>query len=116
MGAGSALSRTASSFNSSCTRTRSGPCRTWTSEKVTVAPAELQLALQLIDQISQDTFDPTQFEDEKKQRVPAAIDEKIAGKQIVAPAHNEDAATGQVIDLMDGLKASLGSKAATSAT
>lgn len=83
-------------------------------EKVTVAPAELQLALQLIDQISQDTFDPTQFEDEEKQRVLAAIDEKIAGKQIVASAHSEDAATGQVIDLMDALKASLGSKAATS--
>ncbi len=84
-------------------------------EKVTVAPAELQLALQLIDQISQDTFDPTQFEDEEKQRVLAAIDEKIAGKQIVASAHSEDAATGQVIDLMDALKASLGSKAAASA-
>jgi DNA end-binding protein Ku len=84
-------------------------------EKVTVAPAELQLALQLIDQISQDTFDPTQFEDEEKRRVLAAIDEKIAGKQIVASAHSEDAATGQVIDLMDALKASLGSKAASSA-
>ncbi|CAN7598480.1 Ku protein [Variovorax paradoxus] len=84
-------------------------------EKVTVAPAELRLALQLIDQISQDTFDPTQFEDEEKQRVLAAIDEKIAGKQIVASAHSEDVATGQVIDLMDALKASIGSKAATSA-
>ncbi|MDP9965549.1 DNA end-binding protein Ku [Variovorax paradoxus] len=82
-------------------------------EKVTVAPAELQLALQLIEQISQDTFDPTQFEDEEKQRVLAAIDEKIAGKQIVASAHTEDAASGQVIDLMDALKASLGSKAAS---
>ena len=84
-------------------------------EKITVAPAELQLALQLIDQISQDTFDPAQFEDEEKQRVLAAIDEKIAGKQIVASAHSEDAASGQVIDLMDALKASLGSKAASSA-
>jgi DNA end-binding protein Ku len=84
-------------------------------EKITVAPAELQLALQLIDQISQDTFDPAQFEDEEKQRVLAAIDDKIAGKQIVASAHSEDAASGQVIDLMDALKASLGSKAASSA-
>jgi DNA end-binding protein Ku len=84
-------------------------------EKITVAPAELQLALQLVDQISQDTFDPTQFEDEEKQRVLAAIDEKIAGKQIVASAHSEDVASGQVIDLMDALKASLGSKAASSA-
>lgn len=79
-------------------------------EKVTVAPAELQLALQLIDQISQDAYDPAQFEDEEKKRVLAAIDEKIAGKEIVASAHGEDAAGGQVIDLMDALKASLGKK------
>src|SRR5438128_5908133 len=53
-------------------------------EKVTVSPAELKLAMQLIDQISEDTYDPTMFEDEEKKRILAAIDEKIAGKQIVA--------------------------------
>ena len=38
-----------------------------------------------------------------------AIDEKIAGKAIVASARGEDVtAGGQVIDLMDALKASLG--------
>src|SRR5690606_10386280 len=51
----------------------------------------------------------TLFEDEEKKRVLAAIDEKIAGKQIVASAHSEDVAGGgQVIDLMDALRASLG--------
>jgi DNA end-binding protein Ku len=81
-------------------------------EKVSVSGAELQLALQLIDQISEDSYDPTQFEDEEKKRILAAIDEKIAGKEIVASAHNEEPSSGQVIDLMDALKASLGKKPA----
>ena len=79
-------------------------------EKVAVSPAELQLALQLIDQISEDTYDPTKYEDEEKKRVLAAIEEKIQGKHIVASAHNEEPGSGQVIDLMDALKASLGKK------
>jgi len=78
-------------------------------EPATVSPAELQLALQLVNQSSEDSYDPTQFKDTEKARVLAAIDEKIAGKQIVASARGEEvAAGGQVIDLMDALKASLG--------
>jgi DNA end-binding protein Ku len=80
-------------------------------EKVSVSPAELQLALQLIDQISEDEYDPSQYQDEEKKRVLAAIDEKIAGKHIVASARTEETGGGgQVIDLMDALKASLGKK------
>ncbi len=82
-------------------------------EPVAVTPAELQLALQLIEQISQDAYDPTQYVDEEKQRILAAIDEKIAsGKQVVAVAHDEAPSTAQVIDLMDALRASLGKKPA----
>lgn len=80
-------------------------------EKVTVTAAELQLALQLIDQISEDAYDASKYEDEEKKRVLAAIDEKIGGKEIIASAHNEAPTSGQVIDLMDALKASLGKKA-----
>ena len=79
-------------------------------EHVTVSAAELQLALQLIDQISEDAYDPAKYEDEEKKRVLAAIDEKISGKQVIASAHNEEPTSGQVIDLMDALKASLGKK------
>jgi DNA end-binding protein Ku len=80
-------------------------------EKVSVSQAELQLALQLIDQISEDAYDPSQYQDEEKKRVLAAIDEKIAGKHIVASARAEETGGGgQVIDLMDALKASLGKK------
>ncbi len=78
-------------------------------EKVTVSAAELKLAMQLIEQISEDTYDPTMFEDEEKKRILAAIDGKIAGKQIVANEPHEPASGGaQVIDLVEALRASLG--------
>jgi DNA end-binding protein Ku len=82
-------------------------------EPVTVSPGELQLALQLIDQISQDAYDPTQYADEERKRILAAIDAKIAGKEVVASSHDEAPSSAQVIDLMDALRASLGKKAAT---
>jgi DNA end-binding protein Ku len=84
-------------------------------EPVTVSAGELQLALQLIDQISQDAYDPAQHVDEERKRILAAIDEKIAGKQVVASAHDEAPSTAQVIDLMEALRASLGKKAASAA-
>ncbi len=81
-------------------------------EPVSVTPAELQLALQLIDQISEDAYDPAKYEDEEKKRILAAIDQKIAGQQVVASARHEEPSSAQVIDLMDALRASLGKKAA----
>jgi DNA end-binding protein Ku len=81
-------------------------------EPVTVTAGELQLALQLIDQISQDAYDPTQYVDEERKRILAAIDAKIAGKEVVASAHDEAPSTAQVIDLMEALRASLGRKTA----
>ena len=80
-------------------------------EPVTVSGPELQLALQLIEQISEPAYDPTQFKDEEKQRVLDAIDSKIAGQEVVASSHAEDEpVSGQVIDLMAALQASLGKK------
>ena len=84
-------------------------------EHVDVSPAELQLALQLIDQITEERYDPSSFKDEEKQRVLAAIDRKIEGKQVVASAHAETGATAQVIDLVDALRASLGQRPAKAA-
>ena len=81
-------------------------------EPVTVSAGELQLALQLIDQISQDAYDASQYVDEERKRILAAIDAKIAGKQVVASAHDEAPSTAQVIDLMEALRASLGKKPA----
>ena len=84
-------------------------------EHADVSDAELKLALQLIDQIAQDAYDPDQFKDEEKQRILAAIDQKIAGKQVVASAPAEAATGAQVIDLMDALRASLSQRPGKSA-
>ena len=82
-------------------------------EPVAVTPAELQLALQLIEQISEAAYDPKQYVDEEKKRILAAIDQKISsGKQVIAVAHDEAPSTAQVIDLMEALRASLGRKPA----
>ena len=70
----------------------------------------MQLALQLIDQISADSYAPSEFEDEEKKRVLAAIDEKIAGKEIVVAEQPSESAGGQIIDLTAALRASLMAK------
>ncbi len=76
-------------------------------EDVAVSDAELKLAIQLIEQASEDHYDASQYRDEEKQRVLAAIDAKIAGKQIVSPEPMEISPSGQVIDLVEALKKSL---------
>jgi DNA end-binding protein Ku len=72
--------------------------------------AEVQLALQLIEQGTGDGFHPERYEDSVKKRVIEAIERKVAGEQIQAAAPAEPA--GQVIDLMEALKASLAKGAA----
>ncbi len=74
-----------------------------------VKQPELQLALQIIEQGAKETFDPSGYEDETKQRIQEVIDRKIGGQEIsVAPVEEPRA---QIIDLMEALKASLGTKA-----
>jgi DNA end-binding protein Ku len=68
---------------------------------------EVQLALKLIEQTSADGFHPERYEDAVKKRVLEAIERKVQGEQIQAAAAAEP--QGQVIDLMDALKASLAS-------
>ncbi|SPA33115.1 Putative Ku domain containing protein [Cupriavidus taiwanensis] len=84
-------------------------------EEVAVSEAELKLAIQLIEQASEEEYDPTQYKDEEKARILAAIDAKIAGKHIVAPEPVEAGEGGQVIDLMDALRASLSKKGTAAA-
>jgi len=74
--------------------------------QTSVRDAELGLAKQLISQISTNTFDPTKYEDEVKKRIESAIERKLEGQEIaVSPSAPESG--GQVIDLMEALKASL---------
>jgi len=78
-----------------------------------VSGAELKLAVQLIEQIASDEFDPSKYDDEVGQRMLAAIEKKIAdGSEITAPPEVET--TTQVIDLMAALKASVSDKSAAS--
>jgi DNA end-binding protein Ku len=77
-------------------------------ERAEVTKPELQLALQLIEQIAADSYDPEEFKDEEKIRVLAAIDEKIAGKAIVvAEPQGVESADAKIIDLTEALRASL---------
>jgi DNA end-binding protein Ku len=72
-----------------------------------VREAELKLAKQLIDQIARETFDPTQYRDEVRERIQADIERKVQGQDITE-AEPTAAEPARVIDLMAALKASLG--------
>jgi DNA end-binding protein Ku len=82
--------------------------------KMDVRPAELKLAQQLIEQQSADKFDPAQYTDEVRARIEAAVQRKVEGQQITTTEAAEPAG-GQVIDLMEALRASLEKKPARKA-
>ena len=73
-----------------------------------VGRPELELALKLIEQGAQEAYDPTQFVDEEKQRVLAAVERKIAGGSVISHRTPEASRpSGKVIDLLEALRASL---------
>jgi len=78
-----------------------------------VKDAELKLAQLLIDQQASDTFDPSVYTDDVRARVEEAVQKKVEGQQITMVEAPQ--ATGQVIDLMEALRASLNKKAAAPA-
>jgi DNA end-binding protein Ku len=70
-----------------------------------VKKAELQLAVQLIQQAASDAFRPEAYDDNVKKRMLETIQHKVEGHEITAePAEAPEA---QIIDLMEALKASL---------
>jgi DNA end-binding protein Ku len=76
-------------------------------EAAPVSEPELKLARQLIDQLGAKRFDPNEFADEHKVRVQAAIQRKVDGKEVSlaeGPVSNKG---GNVIDLMEALRASI---------
>jgi DNA end-binding protein Ku len=77
-----------------------------------VREPELKLARQLIDQIARETFDPTQYRDEVRERIHADIDRKVQGQDITESTEPA-AEPARIIDLMAALKASLGKAAAS---
>jgi DNA end-binding protein Ku len=72
-------------------------------------PAELQLARQLIDQITNERFHPEQYKDDSREELREILRKKIEGQEITEPV--QEAPRGQIIDLMQALKASLGQDA-----
>jgi DNA end-binding protein Ku len=74
-------------------------------DEVATKPAEVGLAVKLIEQLATDRFDATLYEDEYRKAALAMIERKIEGQEVVSlPARP---ARAQVIDLMDALKQSL---------
>jgi DNA end-binding protein Ku len=73
-----------------------------------VREQELKLAMQLIDQIAHETFNPQAYEDDVRKRIQAQIQRKVEGQEVSISAPEEPKA--QIIDLMEALKASLAKK------
>jgi len=84
-------------------------------EPAQVSEAELKLAHQLIDHLAAKRFDPNEYVDEFKGRVKAAIQKKIQGKQISLAEAPAAAPRGNVIDLMEALRASIDARGAKGA-
>ena len=77
-------------------------------EPAEVTDKELDLAKLLVDQRATEKFEPETYEDDVKKRVLGLIQKKVDGQEIsLAPP---EAGGGQIIDLMEALKASLGKK------
>jgi DNA end-binding protein Ku len=70
-----------------------------------VKPTELALAKQLIEQASNEVFQPEKYRDNVHDRVLEAIQRKVDGQDITTDASPDGG--GKIIDLMDALKASL---------
>jgi DNA end-binding protein Ku len=85
-------------------------------ESVTVSEAELKLANQLIDQLAVKRFDPNEFSDEHRVRVEAAIRRKVEGKEVSLSESPVKNAGGNVVDLMQALKASLNARGTSKAS
>jgi len=77
-------------------------------EPADVSPKELDLAKLLVEQRATETFKPETYEDDVKKRVLGLIQKKVEGQDIsIVPA---ESGGGQIIDLMEALKASLARK------
>src|SRR6185295_18668526 len=79
-----------------------------------VKDAELKLAQQLIEQQSTDKFDPAPYVDDVRARIETAVQKKVEGQEITMA--EEPVGGGQVIDLMEALRASLERKAPAKAS
>ena len=71
-----------------------------------VKDGELKLARLLVEESSSDVFRPEAYEDEVRKRVQEALDRKVKGGQFSVTAAPKKG--GEIVDLMEALRASLG--------
>ena len=71
-----------------------------------VQEKELKLAMMLIDQTSNEAFEPTKYKDTVRERVMELIARKVEGHEITAEVAGPTGGD-KIIDLMEALKASL---------
>ena len=81
-------------------------------EPAQVSEPELKLAQQLIDHLAAKRFDPNEYVDEFKGRVEAAIQKKVQGKEVSLAEAPQATNRGNVIDLMEALRASIDARGA----
>jgi DNA end-binding protein Ku len=78
--------------------------------KTDLKKPELQLAMQLVEQASSDSFRPEAYEDNARKRILDQIQRKVEGEEITEEP--TEAPKTQIIDLMEALRASLKGKGA----
>ena len=74
-------------------------------KKISVRDAEVKMARQLVQQLSDD-FKPEEFSDEYRQALEELVRKKVEGEEITVAAAPEEEPT-KVVDLMEALKASV---------
>ena len=74
-------------------------------ESAKISAGETQLAIRLIDELSNEQFEPEKYSDEYAERVLNMVNQKAEGQEISLA--QPQAKRGQVIDLMAALKGSL---------
>ena len=72
-----------------------------------IEDSELELAIQIIEQRANEAFEPERYTDEIRSRMLELIEQKVEGKDISVPP--EEKPEARIIDLMEALKASVGS-------
>jgi DNA end-binding protein Ku len=80
-------------------------------ETADVSAKELDLAKLLVEQRAVDEFKPETYEDDVKKRILGLIQKKVEGEEISLVPPQESG--GQIIDLMEALRASLSKKPAS---
>lgn len=78
-------------------------------EDAQVREKEVQLAEMLINELTEKKFNPLAYKDDYRERLLERIRQKAKGKTITPEEKPEEETSGEVIDIMEALRRSLGS-------